>query len=151
MRTITEIIMGVKMDKITKIIYQNQRLTPTLARNNSNTHKEVQFTHKYIEFTREIEETYKNKLIFLLGLRRLPFLLEHNRFTSHMFTTLFYMTDRIQLTLSQLIIHYLTAFFFSDPWTMHLFSSTILTANTLTFLLHPNWKKTASFLFSIMK
>ena len=68
MRTITEIIMGVKMDKITKIIYQNQRhqhLTPTLARNNSNTHKEVQFTHKYIEFRREIEETYKNKFINL--------------------------------------------------------------------------------------
>ena len=30
-------------------------------------------------------------------------------------------------------------------------SSTILTADTLTFLLHPNWKKTASFLFSILK
>ena len=30
-------------------------------------------------------------------------------------------------------------------------SSTILIADTLTFLLHPNWKKTASFLFSILK
>ena len=35
----------------------------------------------------------------------------------------------------------MTAFFFSDPWTMYLFSSTILTSNTLTFLLHPNWKR----------
>ena len=30
-------------------------------------------------------------------------------------------------------------------------SSSISTANTLTFLLHPNWKKTASFLFSMLK
>ncbi len=43
----------------------------------------------------------------------------------------------------------MTVSFSSNPQTMYLVSSTTLTANTLTFLLHPNWKETASFLFDI--
>ena len=34
---------------------------------------------------------------------------------------------------------------------MYLFFLTMLTANILTSLLHPNWKKTVSFLFSMLK
>ena len=40
----------------------------------------------------------------------------------------------------------MTVFFFSDPCTTYHFFLTILTANILTFLLPPNWKRTVSFL-----
>ena len=81
-----------------------------------------------------------------LGLLFANIFMSFHELKNHGFTTVLLFSNLFCIDVTSM-----TAFFFSDPWTMHLFSSTILTANTLTFLLHPNWKKTASFLFSTLK
>ena len=54
------------------------------------------------------------------------------------------------LSLSCIDVTLMTVFFSSNPRTMYLFFLTILTTSILTSS-HPSWKKTASFLSSMLK
>ncbi len=63
---------------------------------------------------------------------------------NHGFTTV-----RLFSSLFCIDVMLMTVFFFLDPWTTYLSFLTILTTNTQTFLLHPNWKKTVNYLFSM--
>ena len=65
---------------------------------------------------------------------------------NHGFTTVL-----LPLNLSYIDVTLMTVFFSSNPSTMHLFFLTILTTSILTSPSHPSWKKTASFLSSMLK
>ena len=65
---------------------------------------------------------------------------------NHGFTTVL-----LPLSLSCIDVTLMTVFFFSNPPTMYLFFLTILTTSILTSPSHPSWKKTASFLSSMLK
>ena len=65
---------------------------------------------------------------------------------NHGFTTVL-----LPLSLSCIDVTLMTVFFSSNPRTMYLFFLTILTTSILTSPSHPSWKKTASFLSSMLK